>query len=175
MIAPCKAADAGFRFPSQQSEGPLWQLVQERPPHFLPPEYPTWDALLLGAVDLLLEHYGGGEAAPLEATWGEVNQTHLQHPLSRSVPLLGRWLDLPPAQLPGDDDMPRVQQPHFGASVRMVVSPGHEDRGLLHMPGGESGHPLSPYYGDGQRAWEQGEATPFLPGPARHRLDLVPR
>jgi penicillin amidase len=175
LIAPCKEADPQLRFPSQQSEGPLWRLLQERPPHLLSPEHPTWDALLLSAVDLVLDQYRSGETLPLGATWGEVNQTHIRHPLSRGVPLLGRWLDLPSARLPGDDHMPRVQQPHFGASVRMVVSPGREHRGILHMPGGQSGHPLSSHYRDGQRAWEEGEATPFLPGPARHSLSLVPQ
>ena len=33
-----------------------------------------------------------------------------------------------------------------GQSERMVVSPGHEEKGLLVIPGGQSGHPLSPYY-----------------------------
>jgi penicillin amidase len=42
------------------------------------------------------------------------------------------------------------------------------------MPGGQSGHPLSPFYRAGFAAWAQGEATPFLPGPAAHALILEP-
>jgi len=42
------------------------------------------------------------------------------------------------------------------------------------MPGGQSGHPLSPYYQKGVDAWEDGKATPFLPGPPVHKLRLVP-
>ena len=42
------------------------------------------------------------------------------------------------------------------------------------MPGGQSGHPLSPYYRAGHEAWVAGEPTPFLPGPAVHRLRLEP-
>jgi penicillin amidase len=56
----------------------------------------------------------------------------------------------------------------------MVVSPGKEALGLFHMPGGQSGHPLSPHYRDGHAAWVRGEATPFLPGAAVHVLTLVP-
>jgi penicillin amidase len=67
-----------------------------------------------------------------------------------------------------------VQAPDFGASERMVVSPGHEDEGFFHMPGGQSGHPLSPYYRAGHEAWATGEATPFLPGRAGHVLRLTP-
>ena len=70
--------------------------------------------------------------------------------------------------------MPRVQAPGFGASERFVVAPGHEDEGIFHMPGGQSGHPLSPFYGAGHDDWEQGRATPFLPGAALHRLTLSP-
>jgi len=42
------------------------------------------------------------------------------------------------------------------------------------MPGGQSGHPLSPFYRLGYRGWVEGEPTPFLPGPAKHLLALAP-
>jgi penicillin amidase len=70
--------------------------------------------------------------------------------------------------------MPRYQSPTGGASERMVVSPGREAEGILHMPGGQSGHPMSPHYRDSHAAWVEGEATPFLPGPAVHVLTLEP-
>jgi penicillin amidase len=57
----------------------------------------------------------------------------MQHPISKALPRLARWLDLPMTPLPGDDHMPRVQGRTFGPSERMVVSPGHEERGLFHM------------------------------------------
>jgi penicillin amidase len=56
----------------------------------------------------------------------------------------------------------------------MVVSPGQEEKSLFHMPGGQSGHPSSPHYGDGHLAWAKGEPTPFLPGPAVDVLTLIP-
>jgi acyl-homoserine lactone acylase PvdQ len=59
-----------------------------------------------------------------------------------------------------------------GGSQRLVVSPGHEDQGLLHMFGGQSGHFLSPYYRAGHDAWVRGEPKPLLPGAARHTLRL---
>jgi len=98
----------------------------------------------------------------------------IQHPLSLAVPRLSNWLDIPPEPLPGDDAMPRVQGIDFGASERFVVSPGHEDTGLFQMPGGQSGHPLSPWYHDGYATWARGEPAPFLPGAAAHVLVLVP-
>jgi penicillin amidase len=70
--------------------------------------------------------------------------------------------------------MPRVQSPDFGASNRFAVSPGREEDGYFVMPGGQSGHPLSPYYGSGHTSWAKGEQTPFLPGPPEQTLYLRP-
>ncbi len=82
---------------------------------------------------------------------------------------------MPPVQLPGDRRfMPRIQGAAFGASPRFAVSPGDEEHGYFHMAGGQSGHPLSPYYGAGQTDWEQGRPTPFLPGPVEATLTLRP-
>jgi penicillin amidase len=81
---------------------------------------------------------------------------------------------MPAEPLPGDSHMPRVKGRSFGASERLVVSPGHENEALFHMPGGQSGHPLSPYYRAGHEAWARGEPTPLLPGPAQHLLLLQP-
>jgi penicillin amidase len=70
--------------------------------------------------------------------------------------------------------MPRIQSANAGASERLVVSPGREDEALFHMPGGQSGHPLSSYYRAGHEAWVKGEPTPLLPGPTEHTLVLQP-
>jgi penicillin amidase len=70
--------------------------------------------------------------------------------------------------------MPRVQSPSNGASERFVVSPGHEAEGIFHMPGGQSAHPMSPYFRAGHSAWVRGEPAPFLPGKPEHELRLTP-
>jgi penicillin amidase len=103
------------------------------------------------------------------------NTARIQHPFSQFLPaVLSRFIDMPAVPLPGDRDMPRVQGPSFGASERFVVSPGHEEEGILHLPGGQSGNPLSPFYRDGYQAWVSGAPTPFLPGPTLHTLQLEP-
>jgi penicillin amidase len=81
---------------------------------------------------------------------------------------------MPSDPLPGDGHTPRVQTPFFGASERMVVSPGREEEGLFHMPTGQSGNPLSPYFRAGHDAWVRGDPTPFLPGTKEHTLILQP-
>ena len=81
---------------------------------------------------------------------------------------------MPAVPLAGDSDMPMAQTGRHGQSERLVVSPGHEAEGLFNMPGGQSGHPMSPYYRAGHDAWVRGDATPLLPGPAQHMLTLTP-
>jgi penicillin amidase len=174
LTAAAKKADDRFDWGDhRQWEAPLWTLVTERPAHLLNPAYASWDAQLLTAVDESLARLARDEGALAERTWGERNTGAFRHPLSRAVPALGRFLDLPADQLPGDSNMPRFQSPGAGASERLVVSPGREASGLFHMPGGQSGHPLSPHYRDGHAAWVLGEPTPFLPGPAIHVLVLT--
>ena len=175
LTAPCQAADEGFRYTLLgQEEGPLWRLVSARPQHLLDPRFDDWDEQLATAVDAMLERLtqNGGELA--SQTWGAYNQVAVRHPLSRFMPFAARWLDMPTLALPGDSHMPRVQSPGAGASERFVVSPGREGHGIFHMPTGQSGHPLSPNYGDGHAAWAEGEPTSFLPGPAAHTLTLTP-
>lgn len=161
--------------PTPQFEGPLWKLITERPAHLLDPRYESWEDLLLESVDQALDILANAGSTLAERTWGERNTSAIRHPLSLAVPALGRFLDMPARPLPGDENMPRFQAPDAGASERLVVSPGDERESFFHMPGGQSGHPLSPYYRKGHEAWEQGEPTPFLPGPAVHRLRLVPQ
>jgi penicillin amidase len=175
LVAPAKLAAGDFQFEIPPSfEGPLWRLVQARPPHMLANAYASWNALFAEAW-IAAARIPRQCADLASCTWGRVNAVRIAHPLSAAVPLLHAILDMPTAQLPGGhDDMPRIQGPNFGASERFSVSPGHEQDAYLHMPGGESGHPLSPFYRTGFDAWAQGRPTPLLPGPAMHELVLMP-
>ncbi|MEQ8207111.1 MAG: penicillin acylase family protein, partial [Woeseia sp.] len=160
--------------PSRQFEAPLWALVSEQPPHLLTANFASWDDFLLMTLDSVidkLEVLPGGLA---KRTWGERNTAAISHPLSGALPWAARWLDMPRDALPGGRDMPRVQGPAFGASERFAVAPGAETDGYLHLPGGQSGHPLSPYYRRGHADWVEGKASSFMPGTAQHQLRLVP-
>jgi penicillin amidase len=121
-----------------------------------------------------VEPYAAPRRPLAAAVWGQRNLLEIKHPLTLAVPALGRWLDHEPTPLPGDWHMPRVQSPSIGASERFAVSPGDEASGYLHMPGGQSGHFLSPFYRAGHEAWVAGRPTGFLPGETRHTLRLAP-
>jgi len=176
LTAAAKKADPDFEYLQHTShyEAPLWALVTERPAHLLDARYKGWDEALLAAADVVIADFTKDGGRIQDRTWGERNAARIQHSLSRAVPQLGRFLDMPKDPLPGDSNMPRVLSPANGASERMVVSPGRESEGFFHMPGGQSGHPLSEYYANGHAAWVRGEPTPFLPGPAIHTLTLKP-
>jgi penicillin amidase len=166
----------GFVLPKMpQAEHAVWKLLSLQPAHLLPAGNDNWDALMAASVDRVggkLDSQPGGLAA---RTWGERNTAHVAHPVSRGLPaFLARYLDMPYEALPGDSNMPRVQGVDFGASERFAVAPGDEAHGYFMMPGGQSGHPLSPYYGAGHADWVKGTPTPFLPGPAQHVLQLQP-
>ncbi len=168
--ARLKHPDAKFE-PSTQFEGALWQLVTQRPAHLLDPRYATWEEALLAAFDASTTTLAQECAEP--CTWGRQNTLQMRHPLSAALPLAARWLDMPADAMHGDFAMPLAQAPAFGASQRMVVSPGREAEGLFQMPGGPVDHPLSPFYGAGHEAWVRGEPQPLLPGKTEHTLRLT--
>ncbi|MDJ0711167.1 MAG: penicillin acylase family protein [Woeseiaceae bacterium] len=160
---------------SNQFEGPLWSVVTERPLHLLPNGYDSWQQFLLAVVRQNIEYFEGQYDGTLaDRNWGERNTASIRHPLSRSIPLLGAYLDMPAEPLNGDLDMPKAQGPSFGASERYAVYPGDEANSIMHMPTGQSGHPLSDFYARGHANWVQGRPSPFLPGEAAYTLTLTP-
>ncbi len=176
LSGPVRAAygdDVQLRI-SNQFEGPLWALVTEQPSHLLPGRYASWQELFIEALHASIRHfreYYGDELS--ERTWGERNTGIIRHPLSASLPVFAEILDMPDEPLAGDVDMPRAQGPRFGASQRFSVAPGDEANGLMHMPTGQSGHPLSEFYRRGHDDWVDGRESPFLPGIPQHTLRLV--
>ena len=167
--------DKGMRF---SNEDAAWVLLSARPAHLLNPACPTYDDLLTKAVERLLADLKGRNIPLSQATWGSRNHLGIRHPLSRAVPQLskwlGPWLDMPDAQVSGDNHMPKVHGEGFGVSERMIVSPGHEENGIWNMPCGQSGHFLSPFYRSEMEHWLKVEPQPLLPGPKAYELDLRP-
>jgi penicillin amidase len=166
-----------FHSISTQIETPLWQLINQQPDNFLMRPLDSWQSVFNQALQTTIDDMtllgSGDKQALTKATWGQQNTTEIKHPLSSAVPFIGRWLDIPAKALSGDSYMPKVQGISFGASERMVVSPGHEETGVFNMPTSQAGHPWSPYYGKGHADWEQGIASPFLPGETKYKLTLL--
>jgi penicillin amidase len=149
------------------------RLLTERPADLVPPPYKNWNDV----TSALLNQLAGAvrkEGEISRYSWGRRNHAGIHHPLSGAVPLLGRLTDPPDGPMAGDNMMPRVISPGFGASERFAVSPGHEANGVYEMPGGQAGDPFSPYYLAGHDDWVLGRPSGFLPGAGRWRLTLEP-
>jgi len=174
----CKAADSNFVYNWNNLETPLRALLSAKIPETLPNVKTCldWDTLiretLRESTKQLRNEYRVQTLTGL--TWGRMQRTAIQHSLSQSIPWARRMLDMPQDALPGALHCLRMAQPMFGASVRLVVSPGKRCDGILHMPGGQSGHPLSRHYRDQHSCWLKGQPLPFLPGPAVRTLVLIP-
>jgi penicillin amidase len=157
------------------AEGALRRLLTARPAGLVPPGHADWRAFIdaaLAEVAKAVDEQAGGQ--PDAFRWGAVSSADVRHPLSRAIPLFGWLTDPADRALPGDAGTVRAQRPGFGASERFAVSPGHEREGLFQMPAGQSGNPVSPYYLAGHDDWLAGRPRPFLPGPTRWTLRLVP-
>ena len=178
LTAPCveKFESCDYKKATHLMESPLWRLVDQKPDGWLPAEFNNnWQLFFEDMAAKAWEPVLNGEIALKDYIWGEQNRSYVQHPLSKSVPLLGLLTDMPDAMQDGvHEKMPHISSQSFGQSERIVVSPGHEEDGLMNMPAGQSGHPLSPYYGAGHDDWLTGKMTPFLPGATKWSLQIIP-
>ena len=173
FLVPCQETDGRFSYAWGNLEPPLRALLKERIVKILPDpaNYSDWETFILSKLEksikqLLREH----DLKSLDQlTWGTIHRTKISHPLG-FIRMLGKLLNMPQKPLPGGPHC--VRSPR--ASERMVVSPGHEADGILHIPCGQSGHPLSANYRDQYSYWLKGEPLPFLPGSTTHTLTLTP-
>ncbi len=177
FLAVCREQDERFVYDGDL-DTPLRAILAAQAPPLLPdPEqYRDWNAFLLHVLERRVEELMAEHGAPTvdALTWGSMNRVQITHPLAEALPGLGLLLNMPQEDAPGCSQCVRVVSGSLVASQRMVVSPGRHGDGILHMPGGQSGHPLSPHYRDQHPYWSQGLSSPLLAGPAVHHLVLTP-
>ncbi|MBL1264301.1 penicillin acylase family protein [Methylomicrobium sp. RS1] len=179
FLNACRQVDKDFVYHWNYVDTPLQALLNEKPAQLLPDaaHHKTWKQFILaqletGAAAVMSRHPDVGLA---DLTWGKQNIVGHAHPFSKALPLLSPALDMPHQPLAGCGGFcVRVTGADFGASERLVVSPNHLSEGILHMPGGQSGHPLSSYYKDQQAFWVEGLPMSLLTGKSRHKLVLRP-
>ncbi|MGI9213299.1 MAG: penicillin acylase family protein [Methylococcaceae bacterium] len=175
LVAPCKAVSDTFVYSWREQETPLRALIEAQIP---PPGYGNdWsrfirDTLMEAARSLPVST----PQAPVAAlTWADANPIKISHPFTVSMPFLAPVLDMNTRMAAGCNTFcVKVLNDHHGASERLVISPNHPDDGILQMPGGQSGHPLSPHYRDQNPDWLAGNPSPFLPQSPEHTLHLHP-
>ncbi|HMQ48882.1 MAG TPA: penicillin acylase family protein [Saprospiraceae bacterium] len=106
------------------------------------------DVVLL-ALDTVLKQLDTSQ------TWSELQQFSVQH-LAR-IPGLSH-LHLP---LNGYGEAPNANKPGHGPSWRMIVAFGEKNTAYGIYPGGQSGHPGSPFYDNMIDKWAAGEYDPL--------------
>jgi penicillin G amidase len=178
FLSSCQQYDQAFVYQWAHIDTPLQQMLTAKSLQLLPDpqHYATWDAFILGMLEesarQLRERYRVTSLRDLK--WGGMNRAWFRHPFSLAIPALGWWLDIGGDELPGCAFCVRAADGSVGATMRLVISPGQPQDGLLHMPGGQSGQPLSAHYADHHPYWARGLPQAFAVGPPRHTLRLIP-
>jgi penicillin G amidase len=179
VVAACREHDMNFNYAWREMETPLRLLLTQRPQGVLSARYHNdWQLLILEALRQtareLHKQYPGINLAQL--TWGETHQITIHHPLSTVSPILARMLDMPTFASDGCASVcVKVMGSNLSASERLVLSPGHPEYGIFHMPGGQSGHPLSRHHRDQQAFWRDGIATPWQLNATLGTLHFLPQ
>lgn len=178
FLSASREADKNFSYAWTYIDTPLQALLNEKPPQLLPDprHYRNWNDFILGQLQRSLQRLQARHSgvALMALNWGRENKVRHTHPFSRALPALSGLLDMPAEPLPGCAFCVRSGGPAFGATERMVAAPGHFEDALLHMPGGQSGQPLSPYYRDQQNYWLKGLPMALTAGKPEHLLLLQP-
>ena len=74
LTAPALAVDPTFDYTRLlRGEGPVWQIVAERPMHLLDPKYKSWDDAILDTVDAVIAQLTDGGRSLADRTWGEAS------------------------------------------------------------------------------------------------------
>jgi penicillin amidase len=146
--------------------GHLVRLLRERPEGW----FDDWDREISGALrvaEQTLRSRHGDD--PANWRWGDVRPLTLTHAVGGRTPLdkvfnIGpiRWSgDFTTVSQSGAPTLDPLGNPSAIASLRMAVDVGNWDAARFSLPGGQSGNPLSPHYGDQVEAWRQGIGLPM--------------
>jgi len=173
---PLEAADYRWSMASVWLEN----VLLKQPKRWLPEKYSDFDAVLVAAVD----HIVNGPDAPSKLTeWqlGTVFPVTIQHPVLGKFPLLSRWTGPGRVSQPGDSFTVQQTAGNLGPSERLTIDFSNFDQSTLNTVTGQGGNFLSPFYMDQWKAWYQGFTFP-LPFSAEavlkstsHVLTLEPR
>jgi penicillin amidase len=183
LLAPIyngiKDTDLALESALRSIEPAIWQLLDNEAMGWLPNEFTSYNDFLFASYEStraeLVEQYDANPDTLEGLEWGNVNKLKVQHPFASQLGPLAGLLNMPEVDGFGDSYMPAVQLPKYGASQRLIVRPGNEDKGILTVPGGQSGHPLSAFYTAGFMQYAQALDTPLLPRESKHTIIISPK
>lgn len=149
------------------------------PPGWLPAKYASWDDFL---ADVVRQGLNEGHAPTELAKWryGLTHTVVLEHPLYGMLPWFKDWTGTGEQPQSGDTTTVKQVGHTFGPSQRLTIDWSNVDQATENIVMGESGDPLSAYYGDQWPYWYGGTtfAWPFgeaaVAAQTTHTLQLVP-
>lgn len=138
------------------------RLLRERPEGW----FADWDHELLRSLQEGVEEGGRRQGKDVRKwTWGEFNKLTIASPILRALPLVAGYFQIGPVGMDGSSTTVKQTTARLGPSMRMVVDFGDPRGGLLNLPVGQSGHPLSGHFKDQWGAYVKGESFPLhFPG-----------
>ncbi|MGH9508785.1 MAG: penicillin acylase family protein [Terriglobales bacterium] len=162
------------------SSAALEKILVDRPPRWLPPNYTSYEALLVVAVEVAVND----PDAPQDLAswkWGNELPVEVQHPIFGRVPLLRRWTGAGPLPQSGNGFTVKQVGKTFGPSQRFTADLSNLDASTMNILSGQSGQIFSPHYMDQWSAWYEGKTFPLVfsseavARAARRQLVLEPK
>ncbi|MEM8548800.1 MAG: penicillin acylase family protein, partial [Pseudomonadota bacterium] len=110
-----------------------------------------------------------GITEPMAWRLDQLQQVGLPHELGSAIPLIGSMFNVAPVRTGGSTSTvgranyryDRPNEVRHGATVRVVADMAPVPSVASVIPGGQSGHLLSPHYADQFAAWTAGELLPL--------------
>jgi penicillin amidase len=176
----------GYNFFAFRRASHLVNLLRTRPEGWFSRPWPQEVADALAAVVRWLKQHRGPDVK--RWGWGHVRTLTMAHPFGQKK-AFAKLFNLGPVPCGGDEDtinnasarpIEPLTRPDSIASMRLVVDVGAWENCRFALPGGQSGNPLSPHYGDLFPLWHRGEGVPIAWAPeavqkaTREKLSLVP-
>ena len=161
-LAAARDEDPGFRYSFRSFDRPLLAIIGSADPALLPVDAQAagWPDFIAGCVRRAAGELGSAGRPP---TWGRINRTGLNHPLSLLAPWSARLTGVRAVAQPGVTHTVRTCVPGFAAVGRTVQAPGSPGTAIIEIPAGQSGHPLSPHFADRHPVWARITAREVRP------------
>lgn len=176
----------GYNLFTFRRTGHLVRLLRTKPSGWFACSWPEQVADALGYVVRWLREHHGPDVS--RWGWGHIRTLTMTHPFGEKK-AFAKLFNLGPFPCGGDDNtinnansrpLEPLCRPDSIASMRTAIDVGEWENSRYVLPGGQSGNPLSPHYGDLLPLWQRGEGVPIAWSPeavakaTRETLLLVP-
>jgi penicillin amidase len=176
----------GYNMFTFRRTGHLVRVLREKPSGWFSRPWPEEIADALAAVVRWLKENRGPDVG--RWGWGHVRTLTMTHPFGQKK-MFARVFNLGPIPCGGDDNtinnassrpLDPLARPDAIPSMRTAIDVGAWENSRFVLPGGQSGNPMSPHYGDLLPLWQRGDGVPIPWSPesvakaTRETLRLVP-